>query len=66
MASALYQNHKEHCVICEEPKEYGFHLYTKFICMDCEKDIVRTETSDPKYNYYLEKLKKVTVPQIYS
>jgi Inhibitor of sigma-G Gin len=54
------------CVICEERKEKGIHLYTSFICMDCEMDLVVTDTNDPKYKYYLKKLKKITTPEIFS
>jgi len=62
----LEQNHGETCIICEHKKIEGIHLYTKFICMDCEKDMIQTDTSDPKYKYYLTQLKKVNTPEIYS
>jgi hypothetical protein len=63
---ALEKNIGETCIICEEMKYKGIHLYTRFICTDCEKDILQTETDDPKYHYYLKKLKKITTPEIYS
>nr|WP_295975407.1 sigma factor G inhibitor Gin [uncultured Bacillus sp.] len=56
----------ETCVICGEKKERGIHLYTSFLCMDCERDIILTETNDPKYKDYLKKLKKITTPEIFS
>jgi hypothetical protein len=56
----------ENCIICEEQKVRGIHLYTGFICVDCEKDMIDTETSDPKYKYYLQKLKKITTSGIFS
>lgn len=56
----------ETCIICEEMKHDGYHLYTQFICTDCEKDIIQTETADPKYQFYIKKLKKVILPEIYS
>ncbi|PLS15096.1 sigma factor G inhibitor Gin [Bacillus sp. M6-12] len=56
----------ETCIICEQSKLLGIHLYTSFICGDCEKEMVRTETNDPQYRYYLKKLKKVNTPEIYS
>lgn len=56
----------EVCVVCEEIKHKGIHLYTSFICVDCEKDMLITDTKDPKYKYYLQKLKKVTSPEIFS
>ncbi|WP_078543226.1 sigma factor G inhibitor Gin [Litchfieldia alkalitelluris] len=67
MSSLITNKHiGETCVICEESKLRGIHLYTKFICTDCEKDMIQTETNDPKYLYYLSKLKNVTTPEIYS
>ena len=60
------KNIGETCVICEQSKYRGIHLYTRFICTECERDMIQTETNDPKYHYYLSKLKKVTTPEIYS
>ncbi|MFT4415956.1 sigma factor G inhibitor Gin [Fredinandcohnia humi] len=63
---AKIDHYGETCIICEQEKNRGIHLYTRFICLDCEKDMIHTETNDPKYQYYLSKLKKVTTPEIYS
>ncbi|MEK3856815.1 sigma factor G inhibitor Gin [Cytobacillus sp. FSL H8-0458] len=56
----------EECVICEQAKTRGIHLYTSFICTDCENDLLTTDTNHPKYNYYLKKLRKITMPEIFS
>jgi hypothetical protein len=56
----------ETCIVCEQPKEKGIHLYTKFICCDCEKDMIQTDTDNPKYRFYLRQLKKITNKEIYS
>ncbi|WP_199484560.1 sigma factor G inhibitor Gin [Peribacillus glennii] len=56
----------EACIVCEEIKLAGIHLYTAFICEECEKDIIHTDTNSPKYKYYLKQLKKVNNPEIYS
>ncbi|WP_251554291.1 sigma factor G inhibitor Gin [Neobacillus muris] len=67
MNSFLAQRHfEETCVICEIQKPKGIHLYTSFICTDCEKDLIQTNTSDPKYKYFLQKLKKINTPEIFS
>ncbi|WP_338471251.1 sigma factor G inhibitor Gin [Niallia sp. XMNu-256] len=66
MNSATRDERGEVCVICEVHKEKGIHLYTSFICSDCEKDMIATETNDPKYKYFLSKLRKVTAPEIFS
>ncbi|WP_075979805.1 sigma factor G inhibitor Gin [Bacillus massilinigeriensis] len=56
----------ESCVICEQYKFKGIHLYTSFICRDCENDLIKTDTSDPKYKFYLKQLKKINTPEILS
>ncbi|MCL6585072.1 MAG: sigma factor G inhibitor Gin [Anoxybacillus sp.] len=56
----------ETCIVCEQPKEQGIHIYTKFLCIDCEKEIVRTDMIDPKYRFYLQQLKKIMNWEIYS
>ncbi|MFE8698978.1 sigma factor G inhibitor Gin [Cytobacillus sp. FJAT-53684] len=57
---------EEECVICEQAKQKGIHLYTSFICTDCEVDLISTDTSNPKYKYFLKQLRKVTHPEIYT
>ncbi|MCM3588592.1 sigma factor G inhibitor Gin [Mesobacillus maritimus] len=67
MARLLATDHLgESCVICEQVKSTGIHLYTSFICAECEKGMLQTDTSDPKYKFYVEQLRKVTKPEIFS
>ena len=66
LSSLAHSHYHETCVICEDLKPKGIHLYTSFICTDCEKDLIQTETHDPKYKYYLKQLKKITTPEIFS
>lgn len=56
----------ESCIICEQQKWRGIHLYTSFICTDCEQDLIHTEADHPKYKYFLKQLKKVNTPEIFS
>ena len=56
----------ETCAVCEQIKGMGIHLYTTFICEECERDMIRTDTNDPKYQYYLKQLRKITNPEIFS
>ncbi|APC46727.1 sigma factor G inhibitor Gin [Virgibacillus halodenitrificans] len=58
--------YNERCGICEEPKEKGIHLYTMFICCECEHNMIHTEPREEKYAYYLQKLKNITKPKLYS
>ncbi|MFC2948803.1 sigma factor G inhibitor Gin [Virgibacillus sediminis] len=56
----------ERCGICEEEKALGIHLYTMFICSECEKNMIHTEPREEKYNYYLRKLKNISKSKLYS
>ncbi|CAM3964460.1 sigma factor G inhibitor Gin [Mesobacillus zeae] len=56
----------ENCVVCGQEKVAGIHLYTSFICTECEKTMIHTETSDPNYKFFVHQLRKVTKPEIYS
>lgn len=56
----------QYCTICEEEKEQGIHLYTLFICKDCEYNMVHTEPHEAKYRYYVQKLKNMNQAQLYS
>lgn len=67
MSSLLaHSQYGETCVICEQIKPKGIHLYTSFICTECEKDLIQTDSSNPKYKYFLKKLRKITTPEIFS
>lgn len=56
----------EQCIVCHVDKEVGIHLYTSFICTECENEMVHTETNDPLYRIFIQRLKKVNTPQIFS
>ncbi|HDR7795042.1 TPA: sigma factor G inhibitor Gin [Bacillus luti] len=55
------KSQSEICIVCETKREEGIHVYNNFICYECEKDMVNTETNDPKYIYYLKQLRKLEV-----
>lgn len=52
----------EQCVVCEEEKHVGIHLLDKFICEDCQRNMIETEADDPMYIYYINKLKNIKIP----
>lgn len=59
-----YQSSKaEECLICEEYKSEGIHLFESFICMDCEQEIVNTKTNDPKYRFFVYQMGKARTLQ---
>uniref|UniRef100_UPI003EC0B4CB sigma factor G inhibitor Gin n=1 Tax=Bacillus cytotoxicus TaxID=580165 RepID=UPI003EC0B4CB len=45
--------------MCEHKKDSGIHLYTSFICESCEREMIETNTNDPKYMFYLQQLRKI-------
>ncbi|WP_324659609.1 sigma factor G inhibitor Gin [Bacillus cereus] len=51
----------EVCIVCETKRKEGIYVYNSLICHECEKDMVNTETDDPKYIYYLKQLRKLEV-----
>jgi hypothetical protein len=57
---------EEQCIVCQSEKSVGIHLYTSFICTECEREMVQTDTNDPVYKLFVQRLKKVNTPQIYS
>ncbi|WP_274379432.1 sigma factor G inhibitor Gin [Alkalihalobacterium alkalinitrilicum] len=60
----LLNQGQKHCVICEQEKSEGIHLFEYFICEKCERQIVITEPNDVYYHYYLKKMKKIKLPTI--
>ncbi|ACK92563.1 hypothetical protein bcere0016_170 [Bacillus cereus 95/8201] len=55
------KSQNEVCIVCETERKEGIYVYNNLICYECEKDIVNTETDDPKYIYYLKQLRKLEV-----
>ncbi|MGG0304107.1 sigma factor G inhibitor Gin [Bacillus albus] len=55
------KSQKEVCIVCETERKEGIYVYNNLICYECEKDMVNTETNDPKYIYYLKQLRKLEV-----
>ncbi|MGU3443321.1 sigma factor G inhibitor Gin [Bacillus cereus] len=51
----------EVCIVCETKRKEGIYVYNNLICYECEKDMVNTETDDPKYIHYLKQLRKLEV-----
>lgn len=52
---------EEVCIVCEDKKDSGIHLYASFICESCEREMIETNTNDPKYIFYLQQLRKIQV-----
>ncbi|WP_240666776.1 sigma factor G inhibitor Gin [Longirhabdus pacifica] len=46
-----------YCIICDQFKEEAVSVYLSFICLDCEQAIVNTETTDEKYEFFIQQLR---------
>jgi hypothetical protein len=66
MKTSEARHYGETCTVCEQKKESGIHLYTSFICKECEREIVNTDTSDANYEYFVQQLKKASTPKLFS
>lgn len=51
----------ETCLICDEIKHDGIHILGWFLCSSCEQKLIKTETNDASYAFYLKKLRKLTM-----
>ncbi|ACV61060.1 conserved hypothetical protein [Desulfofarcimen acetoxidans DSM 771] len=50
------------CICCNKEKITGYNgvmINKKYICEDCEKQIKTIKIDDPKYNFYINGLKKI-------
>lgn len=53
----------ERCVVCENVKKKGYHILSAFICNECDKDIIQTETDDQAYMFFVKQLRKIMSKQ---
>ncbi|MFC0296623.1 sigma factor G inhibitor Gin [Geobacillus jurassicus] len=66
-ASIVGRNQCERvCIVCEQEKEEGIFLFGHFLCLDCNRAIVQTNTDDPNYSFYVQQLRKMFTSKIYS
>jgi hypothetical protein len=49
----------EECIVCNQRKVAGIHIWGQFICQTCERQIVNTDVTDEKYPFYIERLKRI-------
>ncbi|KGX90107.1 CsfB [Pontibacillus halophilus JSM 076056 = DSM 19796] len=57
---------ENHCVICERKKDDGYKLTHVFLCRECEQEMIHTDPNDPKYTYFLKKLRVLKQATQYS
>lgn len=47
------------CIVCDTNKEIGVFIWDRFICMDCEQEIIRTDVEDEKYTYFIHRMRQI-------
>ena len=49
------------CMICGKlvDQAKGIHLLQHFICNECEKEIITTDTGDEQYHFFVERLQQL-------
>lgn len=45
------------CLVCGGLKALGIRVLSRFICEDCEEEIVRTDVGDEKYAYFVGRMR---------
>ncbi|WP_347548172.1 sigma factor G inhibitor Gin [Pseudalkalibacillus hwajinpoensis] len=64
MENTMRQTAGECCLVCEETSIRGIHICGRFICHDCERKVIETDTNHENYQYYLEKLRKLRLSRL--
>ncbi len=64
MENAIRHTAGECCLVCEETSLVGIHICGRFICNECERKVVETDTSHEDYQYYLKKLRKLSLSRL--
>ncbi|PWA12099.1 hypothetical protein DCC39_07580 [Pueribacillus theae] len=60
MARLAYKkSHQNICFICEKEQASGITISDQFMCEECERNVVSTDTNDAKYLFYLHQLEKL-------
>ncbi|WP_202081422.1 sigma factor G inhibitor Gin [Caldalkalibacillus salinus] len=59
MQAQVKQRVPEMCVICSRHQDEGIHIWHQFICRECETEIVMTDVSEEKYNFFVQQMKRI-------
>ncbi|MFC5406739.1 sigma factor G inhibitor Gin [Cohnella soli] len=57
----MSENERRTCMVCGEPKDEGMTIVTEFICSSCESEMVKTETEDEKYPFFVRRMRRLWV-----
>lgn len=47
------------CIVCNEVRSEGLRICGKFVCVACEREIVSTDVTDPRYAHFIECMKEI-------
>lgn len=46
-------------MVCQKEQTEGITILEKFICNDCERDIVKTDVEDKRYPHYVVRMRQL-------
>ena len=61
MGTVVNLKNQERCIICNEPEEKGIKICNQLICEKCQDELIETDVSDEKYQYFIKKLGKISL-----
>lgn len=47
------------CMICGEWKEEGLTIVNRFLCLTCERELVRTEVDEARYAFFVRQMRQL-------
>jgi len=47
------------CIICDQSKSQGITICSRFICDECEAEMVRTDVKDAKYSFFIHRMNQI-------
>ncbi|MDO7908547.1 sigma factor G inhibitor Gin [Paenibacillus sp. JX-17] len=57
----MEQTSTQRCIICSQEKQEGIMIVSEFICEDCESEMVHTEATDARYDFFIHQMKQIWV-----
>ncbi|GGH88382.1 putative nucleic acid-binding Zn ribbon protein [Pullulanibacillus pueri] len=61
MGTVVNIKDEKECIICEKKVEKGIHVCNQLICEKCQEEMIETDVSDVKYNFFIQKLGKLSL-----
>jgi hypothetical protein len=53
----ICMHEKKECIVCRQKRERGIHILNRFLCDDCEKEIIESDSSHILYTYLVWRMR---------